>query len=82
MYKIFRYLEVPTNKVKKHWSRKQDYLELADQYCYTIYRVNRLYYLRRGQKNEFQEIVTGDQNYCLQNYSGDQKGSRGPWGLC
>ncbi len=50
MYEILRYLAVPTSKVKKHWSRKQDYSELADQYCYTIYRVNRLI-IWEGVKN-------------------------------
>jgi hypothetical protein len=34
----------------------------------------------RGQDIEFQEIETGDQNYCLQNCSGDRKGPRNPRG--
>ncbi len=50
MCKIFRYVAVPSNKVKIHWSRKQDYSELADQYCYTIYRVSRLIFWE-GVKN-------------------------------
>ncbi len=30
-----------------------------------------------GQEIEFQEIETEDQNYCLQNCSGDRKGLKG-----
>jgi hypothetical protein len=49
-------------------------------FFYSHFFVVAVVFWRGGQEIEFQEIETGERNYCLQNCSGDRKGSRGPKG--